>query len=151
MAGLATTYIGSTLMTGSGTLTQSTDGGYVVVSQVVPVTSLATGLPATGTLTLPSGSQIIDVYIDKTVLQVEGAGTATTLPCTVGTSAGGAQYIPSVDMWTTVRSTGVPTVATLLAMSNIGTNTVVYCTIDPNGTILTTQAVVNFTVVYAQK
>jgi hypothetical protein len=38
-----------------------------------------------------------------------------------------------------------------LAMSDIGTNTNVVLTIAPNGTIVTTQGVYRFTVVYAQK
>ena len=148
---MAQTYIGSTLRTGSGTLTDSTDGGFVVVSQTVEVTSLASGLAASGTITLPASSQIINIFVDKTQLQVVGGGTATTLPCLVGSTAGGGEYVPSVDMFTTVRSNGVMTVATLAAMANIGTNTAVYCTVDPNGTISTTQAKIRFTIVYAQK
>ena len=148
---MAQTYIGSTLRTGSGTLTDTTDGGYVVVSQVVVVTSLATGAAASGTITLPASSQIIQVFVDKVVAQVVGGGTATTLPCLVGSTSGGGEYVPSVDMFTTVRSNGVMTVATLAAMDDIGTNTTVYCTVDPNGTVSTTQAQIQFTVVYAQK
>jgi hypothetical protein len=148
---MAQTYIGSTLRTGSGTLTDTTDGGYVVVSQTVEVTSLASGAAAVGTITLPASSQIINIFVDKTQLQVVGGGTATTLPCLVGSTSGGGEYVPSVDMFTTVRSNGVMTVATLAAMANIGNNTAVYCSVDPNGTISTTQAKIRFTVVYAQK
>jgi len=148
---MAQTYIGSTLRTGSGTLTDSTDGGFVVVSQTVEVTSVAAGTAAISTITLPASSQIINIFVDKTQLQVVGGGTATTLPCLVGSTSGGGEYVPSVDMFTTVRSNGVMTVATLAAMANIGTNTTVYCTVDPNGTISTTQAKIRFTVVYAQK
>ena len=148
---MAQTYIGSTLRTGSGTLTDTTDGGYVVLSQSVEVTSLAAGTAASGTLTLPANSQIVNIFVDKVQTQVVGGGTASTLPCLVGSTAGGGEYVPSVDMFTTVRSNGVMTVATLAAMDDIGSNTTVYCTVDPNGTISTTQAKILFTVVYSQK
>jgi hypothetical protein len=148
---MAQTYFGSTLRAGSGTLTDATDGGYVVMTQSVTVTSLASGAAASGTITLPASSQIINIFVDKTQLQVVGGGTATTLPCLVGSTSGGGEYVPSVDMFTTVRSNGVMTVATLAAMADIGTNTTVYCTVDPNGTVSTTQAKIQFTVIYAQK
>ena len=148
---MAQTYFGSTLRAGSGTLTDATDGGYVVMTQSVTVTSLASGAAASGTITLPASSQIVNIFVDKTQLQVVGGGTATTLPCLVGSTSGGGEYVPSVDMFTTVRSNGVMTVATLAAMADIGTNTTVYCTVDPNGTVSTTQAKIQFTVVYAQK
>ena len=148
---MAQTYIGSTLRTGSGTLTDTTDGGYVVVTQTVVVTSLASGDAASGTITIPASSQLIDIFVDKTQTQVVGGGTATTLPCLVGSTSGGGEYVPSVDMFTTVRSNGTPTVATLAAMADVGTNTTVYCTVDPNGTISTTQAKIRFSIIYAQK
>ena len=148
---MAQTYFGSTLRAGSGTLTDTVDGGYVVLTQAVTVTSLASGAAASGTITLPANSQIINIFVDKIQTQVVGGGTATTLPCLVGSTSGGGEYVPSVDMFTTVRSNGTPTVATLLAMSDIGANTTVYCTVDPNGTVSTTQAKIQFTVTYAQK
>jgi len=148
---MAITYIGSTLKTGSGTLTESADGGFVVVSKTVTVSSTADGLPASASLTLPASSQIIDFYVDKVVTQVVGAGTATTLPVTVGTAAAGTQYMTAVDLFTNVRAAQVFTVAQLLAMSDIGTNQSVFVTVDPNGTVVTTQATIRLTVVYAQK
>jgi hypothetical protein len=148
---MAQTYFGSTLRAGSGTLTDATDGGYVVLSQTVEATTLADGSAVVSTITLPASSQILNIFVDKTQTQVVGGGTATTLPCLVGSTSGGGEYVPSVDMFTTVRSNGTPTVTTLAAMANIGTNTVVYCTVDPNGTISTTQAKIRFSIIYAQK
>jgi len=148
---MAQTYFGSTLRAGSGTLTDATDGGYVVLSQTVEATTLADGSAVVSTITLPASSQILDIFVDKTQTQVVGGGTATTLPCLVGSTSGGGEYVPSVDMFTTVRSNGTPTVTTLAAMANIGTNTAVYCTVDPNGTISTTQAKIRFSIIYAQK
>ena len=40
---MSQTYIGSTLRTGSGTVTDSTDGGFVVVSQTTTITTAAAG------------------------------------------------------------------------------------------------------------
>jgi len=148
---MAITYIGSTLKTGSGSLTESADGGFVVVSKTVAVTSTADGLAASASITLPASSQIIDFYVDKVVAQAVGGGTATTLPVTVGTAAAGTQYMTAVDMFTTVRAAQVFTTAQLLAMADIGTNQSVFVTVDPNGTVSTTQAVIRLTVVYAQK
>ena len=148
---MAITYIGSTLKTGSGTLTEATDGGFVVVSKTVTVTTTADGLAASATLTLPAYSQIIDFYVDKPVTQAVGGGTATTLPVTVGTAAAGTQYMASTDMFSTARAVPTLTVAQVLAMSDIGTNQSVVVTVDPNGTVSTTQAVIRLTVNYAQK
>ena len=60
---MAQTYIGSTLRTGSDTLTDATDGGYVVVSQTTTVTTVAAGTAVSATLTLPASSQIINLFL----------------------------------------------------------------------------------------
>ena len=148
---MAQTYIGSTLRTGSGTLTDSTDGGFVVVSQTTTVTTVAAGTATSATLTLPSSSQIIDILIDVVQDEVVGGGTATTLPVTVGTAAAGTQYVSSTDVFAGGRASITFTTAQLAAMANIGANTSVVITADPNGTIVTTQAIIRMTVVYAQK
>ena len=54
-------------------------------------------------------------------------------------------------MASVVRTSGTLAVADVAAMANIGTNTTVYCSITPNGTISTTQGQFQFTIVYAQK
>jgi len=56
---MAQTYFGSTLRAGSGTLTDTTDGGYVVTSQTTTVTTASAGTATSATLTLPAYSQII--------------------------------------------------------------------------------------------
>ena len=48
------TYIGSTLRTGSGTLTDTVDGGYVVVSQTTTVTTAAAGTATSASITIPA-------------------------------------------------------------------------------------------------
>ena len=148
---MAQTYFGSTLRAGSGTLTDSVDGGFVVMSQTTTVTTAAAGTATSATITLPASSQIIDLIADMVVNEVVGAGTATTIPMTIGTAAAGTQYVSSTDVFAGGRIALTFTAAQLLAMSDIGTNTSVVVTLDPNGTIVTTQGVIRLTVVYAQK
>ena len=94
---MSQTYFGSALRSGSDTLTDSTDGGYVVLEQTTTVTTVAAGTAVSATLTLPSGSQIINLFLDTMVTPVAGAGTATTCPVTVGTAAAGTQYLSATD------------------------------------------------------
>lgn len=148
---MAQTYIGSTLRTGSGTLTDSTDGGFVVVSQTVTATTVAAGTAVTVTEVLPASSQIIQFFIDQVVDDVVGGGTATTINATLGTAAAGTQYLSATNVITGGRAALTFTAAQLLAMSDIGSNTTLYFTLAPNGTISTTQGVYRLTVVYAQK
>jgi hypothetical protein len=148
---MAQTYIGSTLRTGSGTLTDSTDGGFVVVSQTSTVTTAADGSATSTYVTLPSGSQIINIFIDQTQNETVGGGTATAINATVGTAAAGTQYVSATDVIGGGRAALTFTAAQLAAMADIGSNTKVYLTVDPNGTIATTQGIYRLTVVYAQK
>lgn len=148
---MAQTYIGSTLRTGSGTLTDSTDGGFVVVSQTTTVTTVAAGTAVSASVTLPASSQIVQFFVDQVVNEVVGAGTATAVNATIGTAAAGTQYLSATDVIGGGRAALTFTAAQLLAMSNISSNTGVYFTIAPNGTISTTQGVYRLTVVYAQK
>jgi hypothetical protein len=148
---MAQTYFGSTLRSGSGTLTDTTDGGFVVLSQTTTVTTAAAGTATSATITLPASSQIISFFADMTVNEVVGAGTATTIPMTIGTAAAGTQYLSSTDVFAGGRIALTFTAAQLSAMANIGSNTSVVVTLDPNGTIVTTQGVIRLTVVYAQK
>ena len=148
---MAQTYFGSTLRAGSGTLTDTTDGGFVVMSQTTTVTTAAAGTATSATITLPASSQIISFFADMVVDESVGAGTATTIPMTIGTAAAGTQYVSSTDVFAGGRIALTFTAAQLLAMSDIGTNTSVVVTLDPNGTIVTTQGVIRLTVVYAQK
>jgi hypothetical protein len=148
---MAQTYFGSTLRAGSGTLTDTVDGGFVVMMQTATVTTLASGAASSVTEVLPAGSQIINIFIDTMVDEVVGGGTATAIPATVGTSAGGTQYVSSTDVFAGGRFTPTFTTAQLAAMADIGANINVVLTVDPNGTISTTQGVYRMTVVYAQK
>lgn len=146
---LSHTYFGSTLTAGSA-LTEETNGGYVVLSQTISLTSNS-GAAVSGSISIPAGSQIIGFNVDTLTAPVAGAGTATTAPVTIGTAAAGTQYLSGTDCFAAGRAALTFTAAQLTAMSNVGTNTSVFATVDPNGTILTTQGVWQVTVTYAMK
>ena len=147
---LTHTYFGSTLVAGSA-LTEATNGGYATLMQTISLTSTADGLAVSGSISIPAGSQIVDFFVDTLTAPVAGAGTATTAPITIGTAAAGTQYLSATDCFTAGRTALAFTAAQLTAMSNVSTNTSVFATVDPNGTIVTTQGVWLVTVVYAMK
>ena len=146
---MATTYFGSRLRAGSTALTESTDGGDVKMVKSVTLTSTSNG-NTDGSVTIPANSKIVRIYANKTVAWSVGAGSATTLLVTAGSAAGGAQYMASTDLASATNASGPTTVATNLACASVGTNTVVYFRVATNGTVLTTQAQVDFIVEYIQ-
>ncbi len=148
---MAQTYFGSTIRAGSDSLTDTVDGGFAVLTQTTTVTTAAAGTATSATLTLPASSQIINFFVDMVQDEVVGAGTATAIAMTIGTAAAGTQYVSSTNIFAGGRAALTFTAAQLAAMANIGTNQSVVITVDPNGTISTTQAIVRLTVVYAQK
>lgn len=145
---MAQTYIGSTLRTGTDSLTDTVDGGYVVVSQTGTVTTVAAGTATSVSFTLPAYSQIIDFFVD--MVTVPSFGTATTVPVTIGTAASGTQYLSATDASLVGRTVLTFTAAQLTSMSNIGATQTVVFTADPNGTIAS-QGVFRLTIIYAQK
>ncbi len=148
---MAQTYFGSALRSGSGTLTDTTDGGFVVLMQTTTVTTNADGTASSASVVIPSGSQIVDILIDQVQNEVVGGGSATAINATVGTAAAGTQYLSATDVIGGGRAALTFTAAQLAAMADVGANTSVFLTVDPNGTISTTQGIYRFTVVYAQK
>jgi hypothetical protein len=146
---LTHTYFGSTLTAGSG-LTEGANGGYAVLSQTISLTSNS-GAAVSGSINIPADSQIIDIVIDTLTAPDAGAGTATTAPITVGTAAAGTQYLSATDCFAAGRTALSFTAAQLTAMSDVNNNTAVFATVDPNGTILTTQGVWQVTVLYSMK
>ena len=145
---LTHTYFGSTLVAGSA-LTEATNGGYVTLMQTISLTTTADGLAVSGSIVIPANSQIVNFLVDTLVAPV--GGTATTAPITIGTAAAGTQYLSSTDCYTAGRTALSFTAAQLTSMSNVSTNTSVFATVDPNGTVVTTQGVFLVTVVYAMK
>ena len=102
-------------------------------------------------LPISASSQIIQLLIDQTQNEVVGGGTATAINATVGTAAAGTQYLSATDVIGGGRIALSFTAAQLAAMASIGTSQSVVITVDPNGTISTTQGIYRLTVVYAQK
>jgi hypothetical protein len=148
---MAQTYFGSTVRAGSGTLTDTTDGGFMVLAQTTTVTTVAAGTAVSSTITIPASSQIINFFVDTVQDEVVGGGTATAIAMTIGTAAAGTQYVSSTDVIGGGRIALTFTAAQLAAMADVSTNQSVVITVDPNGTISTTQGIYRLTVVYAQK
>jgi hypothetical protein len=148
---MAQTYFGSTLRAGSGTLTDTTDGGFVVLSQTTTVTTASAGTATSASVTIPAYSQIINFLVDTVQDESVGGGTATAIAMTIGTAAAGTQYVSSTDVIGGGRIALTFTAAQLAAMADVTTNQSVFITVDPNGTISTTQGIYRLTVVYAQK
>ena len=145
---MAQTYFGSTVRAGSGTLTDTVDGGFMVLAQTTTATTVAGGTAVSSTITLPASSQIIDLIVD--MVTVPSFGTATKVDATIGTAAAGTQYLSATDVSLVGRTVLTFTAAQLTSMSDIGANQSVVFTIDPNGTVAS-QGTFRLTVVYAQK
>jgi hypothetical protein len=148
---MSQTYFGSTLRAGSGTLTDTVDGGFVVMTQTTTVTTVSAGTATSATITIPASSQILQFLVDTVQDESVGGGTATAIAMTIGTAAAGTQYVSSTDVIGGGRITLAFTAAQLAAMADVGANQSVVITVDPNGTISTTQAIYRLTVTYAQK
>lgn len=125
--------------------------GHALFTQTTVVTTAAAGTATSATITVPANCQIVDYKVDGIVDAVVGAGSATAVAVTVGTAAAGAQYMTSTDLIAGGRATAAITTAQAAAMDDVGSNTSVVITADPNGTIATTQAQYRLTVVYAPK
>jgi len=148
---MAQTYFGSTLRSGTDALSDTTDGGFAVLMQTTTVTTNADGTASSTSVTIPASSQIVNFFIDQVQNETVGGGTATAINATIGTAAAGTQYLSATDVIGGGRAALSFTAAQLAAMANVGTSTGVYLTVDPNGTIATTQGIYRFTVVYASK
>ena len=148
---MSQTYFGSALRSGSGTLTDTTDGGYAVLMQTSTVTTVAAGTASSTSVVIPAGSQIVDLIVDQVQNEVVGGGTANAINATIGTAAAGTQYVSATDVIGGGRAAFTFTAAQLAAMADVSTSTSVFLTVDPNGTISTTQGIYRLTVVYAQK
>lgn len=118
--------------------------GLAVLSQTVLVDFDAT-LVQSQTFNLPEGSQLVDVFID--VLTAYNSATSATL--TLGSAAGGSQYVGSINAKTAGRAAPTLSAAQLAAMADIGNNTSVVATVTSVGQPTAGQARV--TLFYVQK
>jgi hypothetical protein len=141
------TYFTGAVTIGSHPSEDVTPGkGTVVLSQSTTVSTVAGSHAAvSSSVTLPANSKIVAYYVDTLVA---ATGTIANLTTTVGSAAGGAQYMTSTDFITTTRGAVALTVAQLAAMANIGSNTDVFITIDANAAATTTQGTLQLTVLY---
>ena len=145
------TYMQGALKAGENPSEYKNEVGYALFNQSRTLTSTADGAAVADTMELPANSQIVNIIVDKLVNWVVGGGGATTIPVFAGSTVGGVEYLPSTDMASLARAALVGanvTVAVAAAIANIGSNTTVHLTVDPNGTVLTTQGVFKFTVQY---
>ena len=132
MPGPGTSFLGGPVMTGTvmGSPPSSPgDMGLCRLAQRLTLTQagLAT---VSATILLPQGAVITGITADTTVAW--NSGTSDTL--SVGTVAGGSQYIGGISTATAGRAAMTYTGAQLAAMNNIGTNTAVVATVTPAGT-----------------
>ena len=96
----------------------ASDVAYGVFSKTV-VLQAATVTNVEATVAIPAGAQILSITADSSV-----AWTATgAVVLTAGITAGGTEYITTVDLKTVVRSAPTLTAAQVGAMANVGTNT----------------------------
>lgn len=117
--------------------------GYAVLSQTATITQNSTNA-VSATFNLPPNSQLIDIIPDVTT----AFNSATSATLTVGSAAGGSQYVGSVDAKTAGRAVPTISAAQASAMASIGTNTAVVATVTPVGA--TSAGAVRVTLVYAQ-
>lgn len=97
--------------------------GTAVFSQTVLINKDTTGtVNVDATLTLPKNAQIIAIYEDT----LTAWDSVTSAGMTVGSTAGGTEYVSSVDVKSNGREAPTLTAAQLAAMDDIGTNTTVY-------------------------
>lgn len=96
----------------------ASDVAYGVFSKTVTLQA-ATVTNVDTTVLVPAGCQILSITADSAV-----AWTAIgAVVLTAGITAGGTEYITSVDLKTVTRSAPTLTAAQLGAMSNVGSNT----------------------------
>ena len=142
---MSSTHFSGPLTSGDKHMGQSggPNWGYAYLGQSVAV-GFDNTLVQTGYIDLPANSQIVEIYADVTTAY----NSATSATLTVGQSAGGTEYVTSVNAKTGGRNATTHTAAQVAAMANIGTNTRVYFTVTSVGQ--PTAGAVRCTVQYLQ-
>lgn len=142
---MATTYGGYAFKTGS-TPSETNDAGFAVLAQQVVLQANGTGASVNVDAVefRPPGSQILNIVIDTTV-----AHTSTTAAVTIGSAAGGAQYVASTDVKAKGRVAITPS-ALVDAWQDVGTATALIFRLAL-GTTTTAVGTTAVTVTYIQK
>lgn len=117
--------------------------GYAELVQTGAITRNSTNAVSVS-FNLPPNSQIVDIIPDVTT----AFDSATSATLTVGTAAGGSQYVSGVNAKTGGRAAPTISAAQAAAMAGIGTNTTVVATVTPSGA--TTAGAVRVTIRYVQ-
>ena len=97
------------------------------------------------TFKLPAGAQILEYYVDT----LTAWDSVTSAGLTLGSAAGGTEYMTSVDVKSNGREAATKTAAQLAAMDDIGANTVVYGRVAQVGNTTAGQARVTLVYVAA--
>lgn len=112
------TYMQGALKSGSNPSEYGTDVAYALFTKQVTLQA-ATVTNVDATITIPKNCQITEILVDNTV-----AWTATgAVALTAGITAGGTEYITTLDLKTITRGAPTLTLAQLAAMKDVGTNT----------------------------
>jgi hypothetical protein len=112
------TYFEGAVKQGTNPSEYGNDVGYATFVRTATLQA-ATVSNVDATIPVPRGAQILSITADTSV-----AWTATgAVTFTAGITAGGTEYITSVDLKTVVRSAPTLTAAQVGAMANVGTNT----------------------------
>jgi hypothetical protein len=109
-------------------ITGGPNTGYTVLSQVLPIVFGAT-LVQDYTFYLPSGSQIVDFYIDVTTAY----NSATSATLSAGITSGGTEYVSGVSVKTAGRRAPTYSAAQVGNMASVGTNTTLIATVTSVG------------------
>lgn len=98
-----------------------------------------------GTITVPAGSQIVNIFADT----LTAWDSATTASLTIGTSAGGAEFMDATDVKSAGRETTAPSAADLALWDDVGSTNTLYARVAQAGN--TTAGQLRVTVIYAPK
>ena len=142
------TYLEGALKSGS-TPSESTNVGYALFSQTKLVDFvLEAGAGSDNvdtTLVVPAGSQIVNIFADTLVAW----DSVTSATLSIGTTAGGQEFMDNTDVKTAGRETTAPSAADLALWDDVGANNTLNIRVAQVGN--TTAGQLRVTVVYAPK
>lgn len=98
-----------------------------------------------GSITIPVGSQIVNIWADT----LTAWDSVTSASLTIGTTAGGAEFMDATDVKSAGRETTAPSAADLALWDDVGTSNTLNIRVAQSGN--TTAGQLRVTVVYAPK
>lgn len=143
------TYMQGALKSASTPSEPATGVGYALFSQTTLMNfTLEVGAGndnVDATITIPVGSQIVNIWADT----LTAWDSVTSASLTIGTTAGGAEYMDATDVKTAGRETTAPTAADLALWDDVGSTNTLYIRVAQTGN--TSAGQLRVTVVYAPK